>query len=187
VEHFTIWQTYHQLKNLLDRSCRESCLWQASKSNFGVVWSWSLISWAQKLIVSSPCSVDHLCQFSAESAYSFSKYGGGVKNRLPRFTANTEVVSLDCRSCKLLLMPLSLNGGCCSSSAGEFWSICDDDGETILVTDGDDDGCLATSRAASASLNTANWDPIVCSPASTSNCPPPLLKTHQNAHLVVSR
>ena len=34
----------------------------------------TLISWAPKLMVLSPCIVDDLCQFSSESVHSFSKH-----------------------------------------------------------------------------------------------------------------
>jgi len=66
---------------------------------------------------------------------------------------------LTVESSKLLLVPFSLNGGCCSDKGEEFvWN--SEDGETTLVTDDEDEdtasGCVATSAAASGSLNTVN-------------------------------
>jgi len=42
--------------------------------NFNLLWPWSLISWPWKLIVSCPCSVDHLCHVASKLVNPFSKY-----------------------------------------------------------------------------------------------------------------
>jgi len=67
-----------QLKNLFDQKSQEWRLREVSRHNFGIMWSWSL-SWPQKLLISSPCPVDHLYQFATKSVLSFSKCG--VYNR----------------------------------------------------------------------------------------------------------
>ena len=41
---------------------------------FDLVWPWPLNSWPPKLMASSACPVDHLCQLASKSVHLFSKY-----------------------------------------------------------------------------------------------------------------
>jgi len=51
---------HYYILTLESQSCTNWCLPQAIKSNFCIVWPWTLTSWTSKLIASSPCKHSNL-------------------------------------------------------------------------------------------------------------------------------